>query len=87
MNKTLKRWAYRLAVIGASSLAALLSPHAYPAETPEQGVAKAVSVQGTVEVRRAGQTQWQPVKLNDTFSPGDSIRVQERSRADVHRVI
>jgi hypothetical protein len=44
---------------------------------------RAVSVQGTVEVRRVGQTQWQPVKLNDTFSPGDSIRVQERSRADV----
>jgi len=83
MKKTLKRWAYRLAVIGASSLAALLSPHAFPAETPEQWVAKAVSVQGTVEVRRVGQTQWQPVKLNDTFRPGDSIRVQERSRADV----
>ena len=83
MKKTLKRWAYRLAVIGASSLPALLSPHAFPAETPEQWVAKAVSVQGTVEVRRVGQTQWQPVKLNDSFRPGDSIRVQERSRADV----
>ncbi|MGH8064370.1 MAG: TonB-dependent receptor domain-containing protein [Candidatus Entotheonellia bacterium] len=28
-------------------------------------------------------TQWLPVKLNDTFRPGDQIRVQERSRADV----
>ncbi len=26
---------------------------------------------------------WQPVKLNDTYCPGDKIRVQERSRADV----
>ncbi|HSF20876.1 MAG TPA: FecR domain-containing protein, partial [Burkholderiales bacterium] len=61
----------------------LLSHQAFSAESPEQGVAKAVSVQGTVEVRRAGQTQWQPVKLNDTFSSGDSIRVGERSRADL----
>ena len=28
-----------------------------------------------------GGTQWQPVRLNDTYSPGDTIRVQERSRA------
>ncbi len=83
MNIIFRRWAYRLAVIGASSLAALLSPHAFPADTPEQWVAKAVSVQGTVEARRVGETQWQPVKLNDTFRPGDTIRVQERSRADL----
>jgi Flp pilus assembly protein TadD len=30
-----------------------------------------------------GETQWQLVKLNDTFRPGDTIRVQERSRADL----
>jgi tetratricopeptide (TPR) repeat protein len=30
-----------------------------------------------------GETQWQPTKLNDTYCPGDMIRVQERSRADV----
>jgi tetratricopeptide (TPR) repeat protein len=78
-----KRWVYRLALIAAGALSALLSPHAFPAETPEQGVARAVSVQGTVEARRVGQTQWQPVKLNDSFRPGDSIRVGERSRADL----
>ena len=83
MNESVKRWACRLALVGASSLAALLSPNASPADTPEQGVAKAVSVQGTVEARRAGQTQWQPVKLNDSFRAGDSIRVGERSRADL----
>jgi tetratricopeptide (TPR) repeat protein len=83
MNESVKRWACRIALVGASSLPALLSPHAFPADTPEQGVAKAVSVQGTVEARRAGQTQWQPVKLNDSFRAGDSIRVGERSRADL----
>jgi tetratricopeptide (TPR) repeat protein len=45
--------------------------------------ARATSVQGTVESTRAGQTAWQPVKLNDTFCPGDQIRVQSRSRADI----
>jgi ferric-dicitrate binding protein FerR (iron transport regulator) len=45
--------------------------------------AKAVSVQGSVEARRAGASDWQAVRLNDTFCPGDAIRVQERSRADI----
>jgi tetratricopeptide (TPR) repeat protein len=36
-----------------------------------------------VEVQRAGQTQRQPVKLNDTFCAGDRIQVLERSRADL----
>jgi tetratricopeptide (TPR) repeat protein len=61
----------------------LLYPHASPAQTREEWIARAVSVQGTVEVQRVGETQWQPVKLNDQFRPGDTIRVQERSRADV----
>lgn len=30
-----------------------------------------------------GDTQWQPVQLQDTYCPGDQIRVQENSRADV----
>lgn len=70
-------------IIGASFLTVLLYPYASPAETCEKGVAKVASVQGTVESQRAGETQWQPVKLNDTYCPGDKIRVQERSRADV----
>src|SRR5215468_996036 len=66
-----------------SSLTALLSPQAALAQTCEQPVAKVVSVQGTVESQRMGETQWQPAQLNDTYCPGDMIRVQERSRADV----
>ncbi|MEW6296503.1 MAG: TonB-dependent receptor [Thermodesulfobacteriota bacterium] len=62
---------------------ALLYPYASPAQTREKWVAQAVSVQGTVEAQRAGGTQWQPVKLNDTYSPGDTIRVKEKSRADL----
>ena len=57
----------------------------YPAFGAAQAtaVARAVSVQGSVEGRRAGQQQWVAVKLNDDFAPGDTIRVGERSRADL----
>ena len=44
---------------------------------------RAVSVQGTIEAQRVGETQWQPVQLNDRSRTGDQIRVRDRSRADV----
>ncbi len=53
------------------------------AQPCEEWVAKVVSVQGVVEAQKAGETQWQQVKMNDTFCPGDKIRVQDASRADV----
>lgn len=46
-------------------------------------VAKLVSAQGSVEVRRAGQTQWLPARLNDLYCGGDQVQVGERSRADL----
>jgi tetratricopeptide (TPR) repeat protein len=67
----------------ASITTFMLYPDASSAETCEKPVAKVVSVQGTVEVQRASDTQWQPVTLHDTYCPGDTIRVQARSRADV----
>src|SRR5438128_2694906 len=70
-------------LIYTSFLVVLLCPCASPAETCEKSVAKVVSVQGTVESQRMGETQWQPVKLNDTYCPGDTLQVQERSRADI----
>jgi Tfp pilus assembly protein PilF len=60
-----------------------LYPGAASAERCEQWVAKVVSVQGTVEVKKVGEARWQPVKLNDTYCPGDEIRAQERSRANL----
>ena len=47
------------------------------------GIARAVSVQGTVEVRRTAQEAWAPVKLNVGFFAGDTVRVGPRSRADL----
>jgi len=73
---------YQLSLIVCLSfVAALLYPCAAFAETCEPWVAKAVSVEGDVEVQRAGETQWQTVKLDDTFCPGDTIRVDDNSRA------
>jgi tetratricopeptide (TPR) repeat protein len=75
-------WLFRL-TLWTGFLTVLLHSFASPAEAPKQWVARAVSVQGTVEAQRVGETQRRPVQLNDTFRPGDQIRVQDRSRADV----
>ncbi len=73
--------------LGLLAIAAIPCGHAAAQGTPPSACspppARAVSVQGTVEWRRTADAQWQAVKLNDTFCPGDSIRVQANSRADV----
>jgi len=51
--------------------------------TCEKWAGKVTSAQGVVESLAVGETAWQPVKLNDTLCPGDQVRVQERSRADI----
>ena len=63
-------------IIGVGFLCAYQYSFAAFAETCEKSVAKAVSVQGAVEVQKAGEAEWLPVKLNDTFCPGDKIRVE-----------
>jgi tetratricopeptide (TPR) repeat protein len=71
-------------VSGASLLVRLLYPSLSVAATVcDPAVAKMVSVQGSVEVRRAGRTEWRPARLNDIYCPGDRIQVGERSRAEV----
>jgi len=72
-----------LSLLICTSIVIALYPCVSLAETCEKWVAKVVSVQGSVEVRRVGETQWQPVKLNETYCPGDLIRVQKKSRADI----
>jgi tetratricopeptide (TPR) repeat protein len=61
----------------------LLFPGAASAERCEQWVAKVVSVQGKVEVKKVGEAWWEPVELNDTYCPGDEIRAGENSRANL----
>ena len=66
-----------------SFVTALMHPCAASAERCEQPVTKVVSVQGKVEVKKAGEALWQPVKLGDTYCPSDEIRVGENSRANL----
>jgi tetratricopeptide (TPR) repeat protein len=68
--------------LAASLLAALLSTSNAGALEPDR-IARAVSVQGTVEAQRAGRSDWAPLKLDDGLSAGETIRVGPRSRAVV----
>src|SRR5512147_2717783 len=71
-------------ILAMAVLGLLLRPSGSLAATPcDPPIARMVSVQGDVEVRRAGQTQSQPARLNDTYCPGDRIQVGERSRSAV----
>jgi len=52
------------------------------AETPPcADWARLVSLQGTIEARRADGADWRPARLHDYFCPGDTLRVQRRGRA------
>ncbi len=57
-------------------------PGAEAEDRCKEWVAKIVSVQGMVQVKKAGTDQWGPVQLNDTFCPNDMIRILEKSRAE-----
>ena len=70
-------------LIGSSCAIVLLSPYTSSAATCEKPIAKIVSVQGTVEAQRVGETEWQPAKLNATYCTGDTIWVKRRGRAEV----
>jgi tetratricopeptide (TPR) repeat protein len=78
------RLSYLLCLIMcAGLLTVFLYPQTSLAKTCEQWVAKVVSVQGTVEFQRAGESGWQRATLNQTLCPGDTIRAQRRSRANL----
>jgi tetratricopeptide (TPR) repeat protein len=64
-------------------LALFLPCRAATADTCAKWMAKVVSAQGSVQALRADEKQWLPVKLYDTYCPGDRIRVLARSRADI----
>ena len=84
MGRTVNRWAICSGLLAFTGmLTVVFSPAMSLAATCEQSVAKAMAVEGKVDVRHPSETQWHPVKLHDTFCPGDVIRVQERSRADI----
>ena len=59
----------------------ILLPDRVFSESCTNWVAKAVSVQGKIEVQKYGESQWQAVNLHSTFCPNDEIRTQANSRA------
>ncbi len=63
------------------ALPLVLAPAVLNAASCDAWVAKAVSVEGEVESRLTGESQWRQVSLDDTFCAGDMIRVLENSRA------
>ena len=64
--KPIKHLAYVIVLFAVYSIGGIL-----PVEAAEKRcdpwAAKAVSVQGIVKARKAGETHWAKVKLNDTF--------------------
>ena len=60
-----------------------LLPTEVMAETCETWIAKVASAQGSVQARKAGETQWTAAQRPDTFCSGVAIRVGPRSRAAI----
>ncbi|MGE5305976.1 MAG: tetratricopeptide repeat protein [Alphaproteobacteria bacterium] len=75
-----------VSLASATALVALLVPPVRAATVCDPGVARMVSVQGTVQVLRAGQTQPEPARLNETYCAGDRIQVGDKSRADLQLI-
>jgi tetratricopeptide (TPR) repeat protein len=60
-----------------------VDPMVAAAQSCDEWVAKVVSLEGSVEVKRSGETKWLQVQRDETFCAGDMIRVLEKSRADL----
>jgi tetratricopeptide (TPR) repeat protein len=70
-------------ILACTVFAIALTPGMSSAATCEKWAGKVVSLQGTVEAKIAGGGEWQLVKLNNTYCPGDTLRTGRRSRAEV----
>ncbi|MBA2352379.1 MAG: FecR domain-containing protein, partial [Burkholderiales bacterium] len=66
-----------------TALGAMAESHAQSAQRCEPAAGRIVSVQGNIELRSAGQTEWQPAKLDDALCAGDTLRVKEHSRGSI----
>jgi tetratricopeptide (TPR) repeat protein len=53
----------------------------YAATTCKSEIARIVSSQGTIEIRRAQEDTWQQVSMGEILCTGDMIRVRSQSRA------
>jgi tetratricopeptide (TPR) repeat protein len=55
--------------------------HAWAQTGCPRWAARVVSIQGGVQVRKSGATNWQAAHMDETLCPGDSLRVPEYGRA------
>ena len=73
-----------MALPAAVVLLVLMSlPVAAAAAVCEDWLATVLSVQGRIEVRRAGDVQWLETKAGERFCSGDAIQIHDRSRSVV----
>jgi tetratricopeptide (TPR) repeat protein len=70
-------------LLACAAIAVMMTAAIAHGATCEKWAGKVVSAQGVVEVKRAGQTLWEPAKLNETYCPGDTVRTDKKSRADI----
>jgi tetratricopeptide (TPR) repeat protein len=78
-----RKWVDLPVLPACAVIAMLLCTSIAHAATCEKWAGKVVSAQGVVEVKRAGQSLWEPAKLNETYCPGDTVRTDKKSRADI----
>ncbi len=70
-----------VALIVSTLLSFISEVHAVAVSACSPEVARVVSAQGVVELRRARQTNWQSAGMNAILCAGDMLRVRMRSRA------
>jgi tetratricopeptide (TPR) repeat protein len=73
----------RVLAMTAWALVCVLGLPAVAAADCDPWAGKLVSAQGRIEVKRTGQTAWQPAGVGDVLCDGDSMHVAEQSRAAV----
>jgi tetratricopeptide (TPR) repeat protein len=61
----------------------LTSPASHAAERCETAIARAVSIQGLLDVRHVGKSDWQAATREEEFCPGDALRTGAVSRAAI----
>jgi len=61
----------------------LASANSHAGDRCSTDIARAISIQGILEVRLAGETGWQAAGREQTFCPGDALRTGTNSRAAI----
>ncbi|MGD8618474.1 MAG: TonB-dependent receptor [Gammaproteobacteria bacterium] len=80
---TIRRLLYSLICPCLLLALSLTPPGIHAAARCATGIARAVSIQGVLDVRFAGETDWQAATRNQEYCPGDALRTGASSRAAI----